>query len=102
MEFCRERDWDCGIEMESCRCGFGRVRSAVEEGRLPAIPPTVLRLPAVPVVKLRVLVLDDERWCRRWEGAGWDGPERRWFALWSAESGRPVEVEDAFETTEAF
>jgi hypothetical protein len=66
------------------------------------MPPTVLMLPAVPVVKLRVLVLDEERWWRRWEGAGCEGPERRWFALWSAESGRPVEVEDALETTEAF
>lgn len=79
-----------------------RARSAVEDWRLPAIPPTVLMLAVVPVVMLRVLVLEEERWCRRCEGAGWLGPERRWFALWSAESGRPVEVEEALDATEAF
>jgi hypothetical protein len=68
IEFWRERDWDWG--MESLRGMLPRVRSAVEEGRLPAMPPTVLMLPAVPVVMLRVLVLEEERWCRRSEGAG--------------------------------
>ena len=57
---------DCG--MESCRGGLPRVRAAVVEGAvLPAIPPTVLKLAAV---MLRVLVLDEERWCLRCEGAG--------------------------------
>lgn len=51
---------------------------------------------------LRVLVLDEERWWRRWEGIGCEGPERRWFVLWSAESGRPAEVEEVLETTDAF
>lgn len=59
MEFWRERDCDCG--MESWRGMFPRVRSAVEERTLPAIPPTVLTLVAVPVMMLRVLVLDEER-----------------------------------------
>jgi hypothetical protein len=61
MEFCRLRDWDCGIE--SWRGRWPRARSAVVEGAvLPAMPPTVLILPAV---MLRWLVLDEERWCRR-------------------------------------
>ena len=53
--------------MGSWRGRLLRLRSAVEDGVtpdviLPAIPPTVLMLPAV---MLRVEVLDDERWCRR-------------------------------------
>lgn len=32
--------------------------------------------PAMPVAE-RVEVEDEERWCRREEGVGWDGPERR-------------------------
>lgn len=64
MEFCRLSDWDCGIE--SWRGNVPRERSgATPEATLPAIPPTVLILPVVPAVILRVLVLDEERWCRR-------------------------------------
>ena len=70
---------------------------------LPATPPVVLAvLPltvVAGVVMLRVLRLDDER-CRR-EGVGRLAPEMRWFAWWSVESARPVEVDDAFDTTEA-
>jgi hypothetical protein len=65
-------------------------------GMLIAVTPV-----AMPVAE-RVEVEDEERWWRRDEGVGCEGPERRWFALWSAESGRPAEVEDALETTEAF
>lgn len=50
---------------------------ATVEAKLPATPPTVLGLLAVPVVMERVLVLEDERWWRRWEGVGCEGPERR-------------------------
>jgi len=32
---------------------------------------------------------------------GWEGPERRWFEEWSPESGRPVDVEEEFDTTDA-
>lgn len=80
-----------------------RLRSgATPDEMLPVIPPTLLRPPVIPAVMLRVLVLEEERWCRRWEGAGCEGPERRWFAPWSAGSGRPAEVEEALETTDAF
>jgi len=53
---------------------------------------------------LRVLVEEEERWWRRAEGMGWEGPERRWLEWWSVESGRPArsEVEEVLETTEAF
>lgn len=93
MEFWRESDCDCGIE--SWRGGFPRVRSRVEEGVRFAIPP-------VPMEMLRVEVEEEERWCLRWEGWGCEGPERRWFAFVSVESGIPVEVEEALDTTEAF
>lgn len=76
---------------------------------LPATPPVVPTvLPLAPVrtlivvpavLALLVLRLDDERWRR--EGVGWLGPDMRWFALWSLESGRPVDVEDAVEATDA-
>lgn len=76
---------------------------AMPDTVLPATPPvvlTVLPLAVVAgVVLLRVLTLEDER-CRR-EGVGWLAPEMRWFAWWSLESARPVDVDDALETTDA-
>jgi hypothetical protein len=36
------------------------------------MPPMV-----VAAVRLRMEVLDEERWWRRWEGVGCEGPERR-------------------------
>lgn len=71
MEFWRLR------EIESCRGGLPRVLSAVVEGML------IAATPGSPVAE-RMDVEDEERWCMRVEGAGWEGPERRWFALWSA------------------
>jgi hypothetical protein len=64
-----------------------------------AMPEAVLR----PAVMERVLVLEEERWWRRWEGVGCEGPERRWFvAEWSEGSGKPAEVEEVLDTTDAF
>lgn len=59
--------------------------------------PRVFKLAAV---KERMLVFDDVRWWRC-EGTGCVGPERRWFEEWSNPSLRPLDVEDALETTEA-
>lgn len=82
---------------------------AIPETVLPATPPvvpTVLPLsPVYPlavvaaVLMLLVLRLDEER-CRR-EGVGWLGPDIRWFALWSVESAKPVDVDEVVEATEA-
>lgn len=69
MEFWRLR------EMESVRGTVPRVRSAVVEGMLIAVT-----LAGRPVAE-RMDVDDEERWWRRVEGAGWEGPDRRWFAL---------------------
>lgn len=55
--------------------------------------------PLAAVVALRVLKLEEDR-CRL-EGVGWLAPERRWFALWSFKSGKPVEVEDVVDATDA-
>ena len=73
---------------------------------LPATPPVVPAvLPLMPVspvaevLILRVLKLEEDRWRR--EGVGWLGPESRWFAFWSVESGRPLDVEEVVDTTEA-
>jgi len=100
MEFCRLRDWACGMELgiESWRGRDPRVRSGTTPER--ALPETLSRV--FPVVMLRVEVLDEDRWCLRWEGTGWLGPERRWFALLSDASRNPAEVEEVLETTEAF
>jgi hypothetical protein len=86
---------------------FTRLRSedasvTPEPDMLPVIPAAVHAVLLFAVVLLRVLVLDEERWCRRCEGAGWLGPESRWFALTSPVSGKPAEVDEALETTEAF
>lgn len=53
---------------------------------------------------LRALAAEEERWWRRVDGTGWEGPERRWLEWWSDASGRPArsEVEEVFETTDAF
>jgi hypothetical protein len=63
--------------LSDCAAGT-RVRSAEEvsvvpEALLPATPPVVqdvVVLAAAPVVILRVLVLEEERWCIRCDGAG--------------------------------
>lgn len=53
---------------------------------------------------LRALAAEEERWWRRVEGTGWEGPERRWLEWWSEASGRPArsDVEEVLETTDAF
>lgn len=105
--------------MEFCRLRLPRARSAavwavggalvwslagaMPETVLPATPPVVLTVLPLAVlagvVMLRVLTLEDERWRR--DGVGWLAPEMRWFAWWSVESARPVDVDDALDTTEA-
>jgi hypothetical protein len=90
MEFWRLND--CVIE--SCRFMLGRVRSTVVED---TVPPVVQ-----PVGMLRLLVLDEDRCRRRWDGVGPLGPESIWFVLWSPASSKPVEVEDELDTTDAF
>lgn len=51
----------------------------------------------------RAEVEEPERWWRRVEGAGCEGPDRRWLAFVSVESGMPLaaDVEDELDVTEA-
>ena len=95
--------------LNDSRAGSGSRAGVIPETVLPAIPAVVPRvLPLRPVallvfvaavVALRELRFEEER-CRR-EGVGWLGPESRWLELWSEASGRPVDVEEALDTTEA-
>lgn len=60
---------DCGIAVVPvCVVDGPRVRSAVVEG---------MEERDARAEALREDVADEERWCRRWEGIGCEGPERR-------------------------